>query len=41
MTFALVVSVNEDVIQVYDNKNIKLLGQDLINIPLEARRSIG
>ena len=41
ITLAFIFSVNKDVIQVNDDKNIELLGRDLINIALEAGRSIG
>ena len=41
MTVVFIFGVNEDVIQVNNDKNIELLGQDLINIALEAGRSVG
>ena len=41
MTLALILSVDEDIIQTYNNKDIKLFYQDLIDIILEASRSVG
>ena len=40
MTLALIFDIDEDIIQINNNKNIKLLGQDLIDITLEACWSI-
>ena len=40
VTLARILGIDEDVIQVNDDKNVKLLSQDLINITLEARRCI-
>ena len=42
VTLTLILSVDEDVIQIHDdNKDIKLFCQDLVDIALEAGRSIG
>ena len=41
MALAAIFGVNEDVIQVNNDKNIELFGQDLIDIALEAGRSVG
>ena len=40
VTLILILNVDEDVIQVYDDKDIELFCQDLIDITLEAGRSI-
>ena len=32
----LILGVDEDIIQIYNNKNIKFFSQDLIDITLEA-----
>lgn len=40
MILTLIFSINKDIIQIYDNKNIQFFGQDLIDITLEASRSI-
>ena len=40
MILALIFSVEEDVIQVYNNKDIKFFWQDLIDITLEASLSV-
>ena len=40
LTLALVLGIDEDVIQVHDNEDIKLFCQDLIDITLEAGRSV-
>ncbi len=39
--FALVLSVDEDVIKVHYHENIELLCQDLVDITLKRGRSIG
>ena len=41
MTFSFVFSINENIIQIYNNKDIKLFHEDLIDIALEGCRSIG
>ena len=40
MTPSLIFSVDENIIQTYNNKDIKLFYQDLIDISLEAGQSI-
>ena len=41
VTLARILGIDKDVIQINDDENVKLLGQDLIDITLEARQSIG
>ena len=41
MSLAFVLSVDEDVIEVNNDKNIDFLGQNLVNIALEAGRCVG
>ena len=41
VTLTLILSVDEDVIQIHDNEDIELLCQDLVDIALEAGRSVG
>ena len=41
VTLTLIFSVDEDVIQIHDDKNIGLFCQNLIDIALEASRSVG
>ena len=41
MALARILGIDEDVILINDDEDVKLLGQDLIDITLEARRSIG
>ncbi len=41
MVFFLILSINEDVVQVYNNKNIELFYQDLVYIFLEYDWYIG
>ncbi len=41
MLFAFALSVDEDVIKVHYDKNVKLLCQDLVNVALECGRCIG
>ncbi len=36
MVFSFILDINENVIQAYNNKNIKLLHQNLVNIVLES-----
>ena len=36
MTISIIFSINQDVIQVYNNKDIKLLRKELVDISLEA-----
>ena len=40
VALAFIFDLNEDVIQVNNNKNIELFGPDLIDVALEAGRSI-
>ena len=37
---ALILSIDEDVIQIHNNKDIKLFCQDYIDITLEAGRNV-
>ena len=41
MTLTLILSVDEDVIQIHNDEDIELFCQDLVDIALEAGRSIG
>ena len=41
VSFAWVLNIDEDVIKVNNDKNIEFLGQDLVNIALEAGQCIG
>ena len=41
MSLAWVFGIDEDVIKVKNDKNIEFLGQDLVNIALEAGQCIG
>ena len=41
VTSNYILDIDKDIIQINNNKNIKLLSQNLINITLEACRSIG
>ena len=41
VSLAWVFGIDEDVIEVNNDKNIEFLGQDLINISLEADRCVG
>ena len=38
---ALILSINKDVIQVHNDKNINFFYQDLIDVTLEAGRGVG
>ena len=40
MTFSLIFNIDEDVIQIYNNKDIKFFYKDLVNIALENYQSI-
>ena len=40
VTLTLILSVDEDVIQIHDDENIELFYQDLVDIALEAGRSV-
>ncbi len=40
MLFALALSINEDVIEIYYHENVKLLGQDLIDVILKRGRCV-
>ncbi len=39
--FALVFSVDKDVIKIYYHENVELLGQDLVDVTLKRGRSVG
>ncbi len=39
--FALVLNVDKDVIEIHYHKNVKLFGQDLVDITLKRSRYIG
>ena len=39
-TLTLIFGIYKDVIQIYNDKNIELFGQNLVNIGTEAGRSI-
>ena len=41
VSLAWVLGVDEDVIEINNDKDIEFLGQDLVNIALEAGRGIG
>ena len=41
MSLAWVFDVDEDIIKVNNDKDIEFLGQDLVNIALEAGRCVG
>ena len=41
VTLTLILSVDEDVIQIHDDEDIELFCQDLVDIALEAGRSVG
>ena len=41
MSLAFVLYINDDVVQVNNDKDIQLCGQDFIDITLEASRYIG
>ena len=41
MTPSLILDVDEDVIQIYDDEDIKLFYQDLVDLTLEACLGIG
>ena len=41
MALAWILNIDKDVILINDNKNVKFLSQDFIDIILEARQSIG
>ena len=36
VTIFVIISVNEDIVQIHNNKNIKLLSKNLINVFLKA-----
>ena len=36
MAISIIINVNEDVIQIHNNEDVKLLSKDLINIFIEA-----
>ena len=40
MAFSLIFGVDDDIIQIYNNKDIKLFRKDLIDVALECCRSI-
>ena len=41
MALAFILSVNQDVIQVDNDQNIEFFGQNLVDVALEAGRSVG
>ncbi len=41
MLFALALSVDEDVIEIHYHENVKLLGQDLVDMVLKCGQYIG
>ncbi len=41
MLFALAFSVDEDIIKIYYYEDVKLLGQDLIDVTLKRGRCVG
>ncbi len=41
MLFALILSVDEDVIEIHNHKNVELLGQDLVDVTLKRSRYVG
>ncbi len=41
MAFCLVLGVDEDIIRVYNVKNIELLRQDLVDVSLKRDRCVG
>ena len=41
MTLTWILGVNQDAVQVDDDKDVKLLGQDFIDVALEGGKSIG
>ena len=41
MTLTLILNIDEDVIQIYDNEDIKVFCQDLVDIALKASWSVG
>ena len=41
VSLAWVFDIDEDVIKVNNDENIKFLGQDLVNVALEAGRGVG
>ena len=41
VTLTLILSVDEDIIQIHNDEDIELFCQDLVDIALEAGRSIG
>ena len=41
MAFALILDVDENIIQIHNDKDIKLFREDLIDIALEYCRSVG
>ena len=36
MSISIIISVDQNVIQVLDNEDVKLLGKDLVDVSLEA-----
>ena len=40
MTISIIISVNEDVVQIHDDEDVKLLCKDLVDKPLEACRCV-
>ena len=36
MIISIIINVNEDVVQIHNNENVKLFSKDLVNVFLEA-----
>ena len=36
MSISVIISVDKDIIQIYDNEDIKLLSMDIVNVSLKA-----
>lgn len=36
MTISIIISVDEDIVRIYNDENVELFGKDLVNISLEA-----
>ena len=41
MAFALILTVDEDIIHIHNDKNIELFRKDLVDVALECCRSVG
>lgn len=40
MAISIIINLNKNIIQIHNNKNVKFLGKDFVNIFLEACQSI-